>query len=230
MRWIGGEKRLESGLRLWILPRLKGLQRGVVLLTRLIEHRDPGADDRRSARLRGGRRSFAEFEGRAGGRLLTRQGRRGLAHERRARRSRSQRPRRAGRVRIGVGIECVRPSWPWSDGRLVGGQGRFGDVRAPAGAPPERSPNRNSTSWRNFCSCASSRCCGVLQFLDPAVGLAKFFLEPIDAHHQASRRRRDRLARPLECRRAAEPGGGRYRTALEPALRARGRRRTPRRG
>ena len=25
---------------------------------------------------------------------------------------------------------------------------------------------------------------GVLQFLDPAVGLAKFFLEPVDAHHQ----------------------------------------------
>jgi hypothetical protein len=27
---------------------------------------------------------------------------------------------------------------------------------------------------------------GVLQFLDPAVGLPQFFLEPIDAHHQAT--------------------------------------------
>ncbi len=27
----------------------------------------------------------------------------------------------------------------------------------------------------------------VLQFLDPAIGLAKFFLEPVDAHHQPGR-------------------------------------------
>src|SRR3984957_3849354 len=127
MRGIGGEKRLESGLRLWILPRLKGLQRGVVLLTRLIEHRNPGADDCWSARLRGGRRPFAEFERGAGGRLLTRQGRRGLAYERGAWRSRSQRPRRARRVWIGVRIECVRP--PWSDGWLVADQRCLGDVR-----------------------------------------------------------------------------------------------------
>ena len=29
MRWIRGEKRLEPGLSLRVLPRLKGLQRGI---------------------------------------------------------------------------------------------------------------------------------------------------------------------------------------------------------
>src|SRR3984957_244390 len=184
MRGIRGEKRLESGLRLWILPRLKGLQRGVVLLTRLIEHRAPGADDCWSARLRGGRRPFAEFERGAGGGLLTRQGRLGLAHERGAQRSCSQRPRRARRVWIDVGVECVRPSWPWTDGRLVGRQERCGDVRIRRWRASGAIAKPEFNILAELLHLRFQPMLGVLQFLDPAVGLPQFFLEPIDAHHK----------------------------------------------
>ena len=114
-----------------------------------------------------------------------RQGR-GTRDERRARRRRSQRARRAGRVRIGVGIECVRPLRPWRDARLARGQGRFGDVRlwrSAFGAIAE--PEFNVLA--ELLQLRLEPTLRVLQFLDPAVGLAKFFLEPVDAHHQAGR-------------------------------------------
>ena len=137
-----------------------------------------------------------------------RHGRRRLAHERRARRRRSQRPRRAGRVRIGVGIERVRPSWPWSDGRLVRSQGRFGDIgvlrRRAAGAIAEPEFDILAELLHQRLEPALR----VLQFLDPAVGLPKFFLEPIDAHHEAGG-----LVRIA--RRAARNVGGRWGLAVE---------------
>ena len=113
-----------------------------------------------------------------------RQERRRLAHERGARRSRSQRPRRSRRVRIGIGIERVRPSWPRSDGRLVRGQGRFGDIgvwrrAARAIAEPEFDILAELLQQR------LEPALRVLQFLDLAVGLPKLFLKPIDAHHEA---------------------------------------------
>jgi hypothetical protein len=112
-----------------------------------------------------------------------RQGRRGLPYQRCALRSRSQGPRRAWRVRIGVGVERVRPSWPWSDGRLVGGQGRFSNIRIwrrAAGAIAEPKFNILAELLHQRFEPALR----VLQLLDPAVGLTKFFLEPVDAHHQ----------------------------------------------
>src|ERR1700722_16917044 len=156
------------------------------MLTRLIEHRDPGADDCRSARLQGGRGSFAEFERRAGGRLLTRQGRRGLAYERGAWGSRSQRPRRARRVWIGVRVECVRPVWPWSDGWLVADQRCLGDVRVRRRRASGAIAKPEFNILAELLHLRFQPMLGVLQFLDPAVGLPQFFLEPIDAHHQAT--------------------------------------------
>ena len=220
MRRIGGEKRLEPDLRLRVLARLKGLQRRVELLSRLIEHRHPGADDRRSGRGRGGRRPFAEFERGARGRRL--------AHERRARRRRPQRARRAGRVRIGIWVECVRPPRPWRDARLARGQGRFGDVRlwrSAFGALAE--PEFNVLA--ELLQLRFEPTLRVLQFLDPAVGLPKFFLEPVDAHHQPGGV--VGISRPHpEYRPAAQSGGGKDRTALEPAPKAQGSRPMPRPG
>ena len=52
------------------------------------------------------------------------------------------------------------------------------------GAPSERSPNRTSTSWRNLCSSVSSSMLGVLQLLDPAIGLPQLRLELVDTQDQ----------------------------------------------
>src|ERR1700722_13021039 len=146
MRRVGGEKRLEPNFRLRVLHRLKGLERGVELLSRLIEHRHPGADDCRS--------------GRGGGGPL---------------------PSSRGAPAVGVSrtsgaLGVVVPSGrgaPGAFGSALGSNAsdRLGRGGTPGsagvkgasatsesgGAPPERSPKRNSTSWRNFCSCASSR-------------------------------------------------------------------------
>ena len=138
-----------------------------------------------SVRLARGRRwSFAEFEGSAGGGCSRAKG----GTRGRAGRSTelSQRPRRAGCVRIGVGIECVRSSWPWSNGRLLGSQRRFGDVRARrratgAIAEPEFDILAELLQQR------LEPLLRVLQSFDPAVGLPKFFLETVDAHHEPGR-------------------------------------------
>ena len=188
MRRIGGEKRLKSGLRLWILPGLKGLQRGIELLARLIEHRYAGADHGRPScgGRGGGRWPLAEIERRTCCGRLARQGRRRLAYERRAWRSGSERARRAGRARISVGIECVRPSRPWRDARLGRGQGRFSNVRPWRGALGAIA----KTVFHVLAELLQLRlepALGVLQFLDPAVGLAKRLLESVDAQHKPGR-------------------------------------------
>ena len=169
---------------------------------------------------RGGRRSLAEFERRPGCGRLARQRRWRFAHERRARRRGSERARRAGRVRIGVGIECVRPPRPWRDARLGRGQGRFGNVRlrrSALGAIAEAVFH----VLAELLQLRLEPALGVLQFLDPAVRLAKLFLKPVDAHHEPGG-----VADPRRpgCRRAGEPDGGRYRTALEQAPQSRDRR------
>ena len=95
-----------------------------------------------------------------------------------------KRARRARRVRIGVRIERVRPPRPWSDGRLIRGQRRLGDVgvlRRAAGAIAE--PEFNVLA--ELLQLRLEPMLRVLQFLDPAVGPAKVFLEPVDTHDEA---------------------------------------------
>ena len=183
MRRIGGEKRLEAGFGLRILPRLKGLQRRIELLARLIEHRHSGADDCRSAR---GRRSLARFGRRGLAELerLTRSGPRRLAHQWRARRCGSERPRRPGRVRVGVGIERVRRlPRPCRRGRLAGALGGFSDVRRRGGAlGAVAEPVFDVLA--ELLQLSLEPMLDVLQFLDPAVGLPELLLELVDAQHQ----------------------------------------------
>ena len=72
---------------------------------------------------------------------------------------------------------------PWRGARLVRGQGRFGDVRlrrGAAGAIAEAEFN----VLAELLQLRLEPALRVLQFLDPAVGLAKRFLEPVDAHHE----------------------------------------------
>ena len=131
-----------------------------------------------------GRRRFAEFERSAGGRLLAHERRRRFTNEGRARRSGPERPGRSGSIRICVGIERVRPPRSWSDAGLIRGQGRFGDVgvrrRRAAGAIAK--PVLNVLA--ELLQLRFEPALRVLQFLDPPVGLAELFLEPVDANHQ----------------------------------------------
>ena len=79
----------------------------------------------------------------------------------------------------------MRPTSSALERRRLVGPGRFGDVRVrrrAAGAIAE--PEFNVLA--ELLHLRLEPALRVLQFLDPAVGLAKFFLEPVDAHHQAS--------------------------------------------
>ena len=124
------------------------------------------------------RRGLAELE------RLTRSGPRRFAHQWRARRCGSERPRRAGRVRVGVGIERVRrlprPCWR---GRLAGALGGFSDVRRRGGAlGAVAEPVFDVLA--ELLQLSLEPMLGVLQFLDPAVGLPELLLELVDAQHQ----------------------------------------------
>ena len=95
-----------------------------------------------------------------------------------------ERARRARRVRIGVRIKRVRPPRPWRGARLIRGQRRLGDVRVPrraAGAIAEAEFN----ILAEFLQLRLEPMLGVLQFLDPAVGPAQVFLEPVDTDDEA---------------------------------------------
>src|SRR6185437_1639663 len=109
-----------------------------------------------------------------------------LADERRAWSGGTERARRAGRARISVGIECVRPSRPWRGARLRRGQWRFRDVR-PRRAALGAVAKAVFHVLAEFLQLRLESALPVLQFLDPAVGLAKRLLESVDAQQEPRR-------------------------------------------
>ena len=160
MRRIGGEKRLEPDLRLWVLSRLKGLQRDIELL-------DAAG---RASLPRSRRSSVRSWAGEAAAPCRVREGRRRRAPRARAARSAELSPAGAARrARSDRRWDRMRPTASAVEGRPAGPGPRalrrrrlrrsaFGAV-----AEPEFDVLAELLQLR------LEPMLGVLQFLDPAV-------------------------------------------------------------